>query len=224
MRSWRSSRPSCSSRARTLLAAASLTLMPSGRTWVSVLVSTCSVIGVLPNSTVFWACHGARVRRQTGQWSHIADYSQVPCAGPLRRPPETPLSRESSGPGPGDPLSEGGEASGGVGEAGLLPHQVDHRVGLLHPQGARLPGPHQDLAGQCDARLERLRGDRGHAVRDLPRAGGEVEGPLAGDDQVGAAGPLAEPYRGGHHVDAGGPRGTEEQQREAEAAGRSGAL
>src|SRR3954467_7908446 len=128
MRSWRSSRPSCSSRARTLLAAASLTLMPSGRTWVSVLVSTCSVIGVLPNSTVFWVCHGARVRRQTGQWSHIADYSQVPGAGPLGRP--------SSGPGPGDPLSERGEASGGVGEAGLLPHQVDHGVGLLHPQGA----------------------------------------------------------------------------------------
>ncbi len=59
----------------------------------------------------------------------------------------------------------------------------------------------------CPARAthgpQRLGGDLGDAVRHLAGAAGEVEGALAGDDEVGGAGPLGEPDGAGDQLDAG---------------------
>src|SRR3954468_14388474 len=114
MRSWRASRPSCSRRLFTLEAATSLTLMPSGRICVSVVLSTCSVIDGLPNFDN--AC------------VHLN--GRTPAAIPKTR------RRDSWGRGARDTSREGREAARRVGEAGLLADQVAHGVGGLHAEGA----------------------------------------------------------------------------------------
>src|SRR4051794_33652250 len=104
MRSWRSSRPSCSRRLLTLAAATSLTLMLSAR--CSVVVSTCSVM---------WNSQGllavVRADLSLGQWSHICGYSPA-LSGP---------STGSPPPGARHALGEVRERLGGLGERPLLP-------------------------------------------------------------------------------------------------------
>ena len=68
-------------------------------------------------------------------------------------------------------------------------------------------------------------GDLGDAVRHLAGAGGEVEGPLAGDHQVGRGQVgSASPTASATSPTPGVATAAEEQQREAEPAGGAGAL
>ena len=107
-------------------------------------------------------------------------------------------------------------AAGRVAEGALLAHQVDQGVRRLHAQRAHLARADQHLPGQRDARPQRLGGDLGDAVRHLAGAAGEVEGALAGDHQVGRAGPGRRGRRPRRRRRCPASRvGAEQQQREA---------
>ena len=148
-------------------------------------------------------------------------------AGP---PPELPICRHprrataSARPGARDAGGEVGEGLGGGAEGALLPHEVDEGVRRLDAEGAHLARADEHLPGESDAGTQGLRGDGGHAVGHLPGAAREVEGALAGHDQVGRAGALGQRHRRRDQLDARLPGGAEDEQGVADAACGAGAL
>ena len=167
-----------------MAAAVSLTLMLSVRSAVSVvLVSTCSVIDVSREARL---C-GAVPRCRTCLHSQCVARTSGLCR--TRSAPRRQRTRC------GRCARRGRQAAGRVGEAGLA-----RRPGPPRRRPTRCRGRASPASRRAPARPARCTGAAprrrpGHAVGHLARAGGEVEGALPGDHQVGPAGALGQPDR-----------------------------
>ena len=192
-------------------AAVSLTLMLSARTglgwWCRPARSSCW----LPMRRI------GRLARL--QWSHTRGYSQASAAGRMMPGPVSATRCGRSAP-PARPGCRPGRAKLASSPTRSTMEYADSTPRARISREPTSTCPASAMQG-CSASAATWRDAVGH----LAGAGGEVEGALAGDHQVGRGGPAPAARRRRRPGRCPGlPGGAEQQQREAEAAGGAGAL